>query len=396
MAGCAQEVVCRRAWQLVWVLLPWLKLVACAATTQAARGSVVREATALEEQRAALAALLSQLEQREEALGQVGHWVLGGVLPSPGLPGAQRQPAAAPVPAAAAHHARPVRPCLRLHRPRRSWTRSGWSCSSSRRSCRGAQRHSQQQPRRAPHRWDGHAFGHGRAQGVGVPGAQRRAAAEHPRTRWYPQAAWLEAGKEAAKRSEAQAAELAAREARLAAQQQVRCHPSLRGCVSAQAGGSGMVVCACPTFVLLPRPTCWRPHHQSLAEEGARLSVLQEQLAAQQQQLAVAALRASNGSPSAAAAVAARAASLAARETQLLQQQQELTDRERLLAQVRSSERMEMLPVRAPQTVACSLAASAAPPHLRVRIAVSARPRRVMAAAHHGAAGGAQHRGCER
>jgi hypothetical protein len=124
--------------------------------------------------------------------------------------------------------------------------------------------------------------------------------------------------------------------------------------------------------------------------------VLQEQLAAQQQQLAVAALRASNGSPSAAAAVAARAASLAARETQLLQQQQELTDRERLLAQVRSSERMEMLPVRAPQTVACSLAASAAPPHLRVRIAVSARPRRVMAAAHHGAAGGAQHRGCER
>jgi hypothetical protein len=39
---------------------------------QAARGSVVREAAALEEQRAALASLLAQLEQREEGLGQVG------------------------------------------------------------------------------------------------------------------------------------------------------------------------------------------------------------------------------------------------------------------------------------------------------------------------------------
>lgn len=39
---------------------------------QAARGSVAREAAALEEQRAALASLLAQLEQREEALGQVG------------------------------------------------------------------------------------------------------------------------------------------------------------------------------------------------------------------------------------------------------------------------------------------------------------------------------------
>lgn len=38
---------------------------------QAARGSVAREAAALEEQRAALASLLAQLEQREEALGQV-------------------------------------------------------------------------------------------------------------------------------------------------------------------------------------------------------------------------------------------------------------------------------------------------------------------------------------
>lgn len=43
----------------------------CIVLPQAARGSVAREAAALEEQRAALASLLAQLEQREEALGQV-------------------------------------------------------------------------------------------------------------------------------------------------------------------------------------------------------------------------------------------------------------------------------------------------------------------------------------
>jgi hypothetical protein len=48
---------------------------------QAARGSVAREAAALEEQRAALASLLAQLEQREEALGQVRH---DGVVAQPG------------------------------------------------------------------------------------------------------------------------------------------------------------------------------------------------------------------------------------------------------------------------------------------------------------------------
>jgi hypothetical protein len=45
---------------------------------QAARGSVSREAAALEEQRAALASLLAQLEAREEGLGQVSGEVWGG------------------------------------------------------------------------------------------------------------------------------------------------------------------------------------------------------------------------------------------------------------------------------------------------------------------------------
>lgn len=38
---------------------------------QAARNSVTRESAALQEQRAAIQSLLAQLEQREEALGQV-------------------------------------------------------------------------------------------------------------------------------------------------------------------------------------------------------------------------------------------------------------------------------------------------------------------------------------
>jgi hypothetical protein len=52
-----------------------LEYVTCSSMSavQAARGSVAREAAALEEQRAALASLLAQLEQREEALGQVRH-----------------------------------------------------------------------------------------------------------------------------------------------------------------------------------------------------------------------------------------------------------------------------------------------------------------------------------
>lgn len=186
------------------------------------------------------------------------------------------------------------------------------------------------------------------------------------------QAAWLEAEKEAAKRAEAQAAELAAREARLAAQQQVGLlangAPGLARCALVRQTAShtcAVLLAAWPaapaaldkihtgatsataaglwhgvrvtTHSSLPARCCMGPCvPQALAEEGARLSVLQEQLSVQQQQLTVAALRGSNGSgsPTAAAAVAARAASLAAREAQLLQQQQELSERERVLAQV--------------------------------------------------------------
>lgn len=42
-----------------------------ACVVQAARNSVTRESAALQEQRAAIQSLLAQLEQREEALGQV-------------------------------------------------------------------------------------------------------------------------------------------------------------------------------------------------------------------------------------------------------------------------------------------------------------------------------------
>jgi hypothetical protein len=58
----------QREWQAVG---PQRALTRLCRYLQSARGSVAREAAALEEQRAALASLLSQLEQREDALGQV-------------------------------------------------------------------------------------------------------------------------------------------------------------------------------------------------------------------------------------------------------------------------------------------------------------------------------------
>lgn len=69
LALCLYAVM-QAGWLVAGVYQRSMALCLCA-VMQAARNSVAREAAALEEQRAALASLLAQLEQREDALQQV-------------------------------------------------------------------------------------------------------------------------------------------------------------------------------------------------------------------------------------------------------------------------------------------------------------------------------------
>lgn len=154
------------------------------------------------------------------------------------------------------------------------------------------------------------------------------------------QAAWIEAEKEAAKRSEQRMAELAAREARLnaqadalAAQQQVS--GSLQ---DAAVFRRQLYIASCGIdsnfhtmqrnlFLLQAVLDLLLLSLQAVAEDSARLASLQQQLEMQQRSTGASGL----GSP---AAAAARAAQLAAREMQLQQQQQDLVRREQMLQHV--------------------------------------------------------------